>query len=298
MSSEIYPNLFVLGAPKCGTTSVANWLRQHGEVFVPTSKEPHHFNVDHNFLVYKDEKDYLDLYRNANKQYACDASVWYLYSKVAITNILHKRPDSKFIVCLRNPMDMALSLFLEQRYATNEHIADYFEAWKSSNDRRQGLKVSKWCREPLHLDYQSACLLGNQVSRLLASVERDNVHFVFLDDLKKSPQQELSKILRFLGLDYDNTVELTVANIAKTVKYKHIKRFVRLLGALRQFIPIKTKLGILNYFNKVNQTKLKSKPQLTDAQSLEISQFYRDDIEHLSKLTGKDLSSWVAFKND
>ena len=43
----IRPNFFILGAPKCGTTSVAAWLSEHQEVYMSPTKEPHFFNTDH-----------------------------------------------------------------------------------------------------------------------------------------------------------------------------------------------------------------------------------------------------------
>ena len=49
MSDKRKPNFFILGAPKCGTTSVAYWLRDHDNVFVSDPKEPHYFNTDSDF---------------------------------------------------------------------------------------------------------------------------------------------------------------------------------------------------------------------------------------------------------
>lgn len=38
-----WPNLFVVGAPKAGTTSLWHYLRQHPDVFMSALKEPHFF---------------------------------------------------------------------------------------------------------------------------------------------------------------------------------------------------------------------------------------------------------------
>ena len=40
------PNLFLIGAPKCGTTSLASYLSDHPQIFVSDPKEPHFFNTD------------------------------------------------------------------------------------------------------------------------------------------------------------------------------------------------------------------------------------------------------------
>ena len=37
------PNFFILGAPKCGTTSLHNYLNQHPDIYMSYKKEPHYF---------------------------------------------------------------------------------------------------------------------------------------------------------------------------------------------------------------------------------------------------------------
>jgi hypothetical protein len=40
------PNFFILGAPKCGTTSLAAWLAAHPAVYMSPLKEPAYFAAD------------------------------------------------------------------------------------------------------------------------------------------------------------------------------------------------------------------------------------------------------------
>ncbi len=40
------PNFFIVGAPKCGTTALAAYLKEHPQVFFSDPKEPHYFNDD------------------------------------------------------------------------------------------------------------------------------------------------------------------------------------------------------------------------------------------------------------
>ena len=42
------PDFFIVGAPKCGTTSLYYYLRQHPQIFMPDYKEPHYFGKDLN----------------------------------------------------------------------------------------------------------------------------------------------------------------------------------------------------------------------------------------------------------
>ena len=84
------PNFFILGAPKCATTSLANWLREHPHIFVPTRKEPEFFNTDdephkHGGIANLDA--YEALFRDACEKHLAvgEGSVWYLSSSTAIS---------------------------------------------------------------------------------------------------------------------------------------------------------------------------------------------------------------------
>ena len=40
------PNFFIIGAPKCGTTSLHNYLKSHSQITMSNPKEPHYFSKD------------------------------------------------------------------------------------------------------------------------------------------------------------------------------------------------------------------------------------------------------------
>jgi hypothetical protein len=77
---EKIPNLFIVGAPKCGTTSLHYWLSQHPEIFMSEPKEPKFFCTDFhrkadnshhkkvNKFKYRDLRDYLDIFKEEKKQ--------------------------------------------------------------------------------------------------------------------------------------------------------------------------------------------------------------------------------------
>ena len=85
MAQNYKPDFFIVGAPKCGTTSLYYYLRQHPQIFMPDYKEPHFFGKDLNKIsdefIY-DEIKYLDLFKDAKPdQKIGEASTFYLYSK-------------------------------------------------------------------------------------------------------------------------------------------------------------------------------------------------------------------------
>ncbi len=80
------PNFFIVGAPKCGTASMVEYLRQHPDVFMPRG-EPHFFGSDiHIKRLMK--KDYLDCFSEAkDEKRVGEKSNGYLRSKKAAKEI-------------------------------------------------------------------------------------------------------------------------------------------------------------------------------------------------------------------
>src|SRR4051812_29453240 len=108
MPSSRMPDFFIVGAPKCGTTALYEYLASHPYVFMPKTKDPHFFCEDMVGSRHAaDLKDYLALFSDAGPdQIVGEASVWYLFSEVAISKIFALRPDAKFIVMLRDPVEV------------------------------------------------------------------------------------------------------------------------------------------------------------------------------------------------
>ncbi|MBA2556652.1 MAG: hypothetical protein H0V12_04785, partial [Chloroflexi bacterium] len=145
------PDFFIPGAPKSGTSSMYEYLRQHPEIYLPSLKEPRHFCPDQDsgsdrdglFFV-RDRDEYLALYAGVRGEKRIgDASVQYLYSRVAAERIREFNPDARFIVMLRNPVHMAYSLHGQRLAGGGEDIEDFGEALEAEADRREGRRLPK-----------------------------------------------------------------------------------------------------------------------------------------------------------
>ena len=125
------PDFFIVGAPKCGTTALAEYLRQHPDVFFSDPKEPCYFCNDFPRKRYvESESDYTALFRKAKSgSILGEGSVWYLYSECAIENIYQFNPNAKIIAMIRNPVDLVYSLHSQLVYSGEETISDFEEAW-------------------------------------------------------------------------------------------------------------------------------------------------------------------------
>lgn len=110
-----HPNLFVIGAPKCGTTAVHAALDASPGVFMSPVKEPGFFNSDHNYAQGLDH--YLRAYfaEAPHSQIVGESTPWYLYSSTAPGRIRDAFGSSvTIVILLRDPTARALSMFRDQ----------------------------------------------------------------------------------------------------------------------------------------------------------------------------------------
>ena len=288
------PNFFILGAPKCGTTSMAAWLSEHRQVFMPVAKEPHFFNTD-------DRQDvatldaYKALFADATPGHRAigEASVWYLSSSVAVTNILRLCPDARFLVMLRNPVEMAPALHTEMVISGQENVRDFLTAWNLQHERRQGRCVPSLSRGPRRFVYADVCALGAQMQRLLRTVPRQRVLPILLDDVIADPRREYTRTLRFLGVDEDGRTHFPIHNKARTI------RRPRLTRALYLAIQIKDRAGIrldAGVWQKVADWNVVESPRtaLPPDTAAMLRRHFTEDIGLLGELLRRDLRGWLG----
>ena len=163
------PNFFILGAPKCGTTSLAHWLALHPQIFVSPVKEPFYFNTDDQARVRFSFREYEALFAGAGAEHVAvgEASTWYLHSAVAVTAILNYSDRPKFIVMVRNPVEMAYSLHEQEIFSGQENEPIFRKAWSLQGQREKGRSIPKGCIEPKRLQYGWELSLGTHLQRVL-----------------------------------------------------------------------------------------------------------------------------------
>lgn len=279
------PNLFIVGAPKCGTTSLAAWLAEHPQVFMCRPKEPAYFNHDHPKARNESLNVYESYFADAKEEHRVigEASTAYLRSLVAVREIVSYSPNAKFIVGLRNPVEMALSWHAQSVYECYEDVESFSEAWDLQEKRRSGLCVPPLCRDVSGLIYGDVCRLGAQVARLLSIVSRERVHFYSLENMRQFPLQTWRGICSFLDIDGSGRSEFPILN-----ERKHVPLAVRL--AARTYGDVKRMLGLSKYETGI-MSKLKFRKAPTrsiDEKTIErLDDFFRLDTLLLTELIGE-----------
>lgn len=288
------PNFFIIGAPKCGTTSLAAWLSEHPQIFMSPVKEVHHFITDENRSTFRSLQEYEQLFIKANESHKAvgEASVWYLYSNDAVQNIERYAANARYIVCLRNPVEMAYSLHEQQLVNGNEHITEFAKAWSLNNARLRSESVNRWCHAPRHLAYGTACQLGQQLERLYTRIPRERVLPILLDDMKLNPRTEYLKVLDFLGVDDDARTDFPVHNPAKALRSPWVRKMIKTLGHMKRSVGLEHGFGILRAVNRAN-IRYRARSPMTKAMSQTLESYFLEDIQKLGRLINRDLSYWL-----
>lgn len=293
------PDFFIIGAPKCGTTSLAAWLAEHPQIYMSPAKEPHHFNTDHKHVIVKDRRDYERLFEKANDQHHAvgEASVWYLYSQEAVSNIESYVTNARYVVCLRNPIEMVYSLHEQLIVAGYENEQNFEAAWFLQDERMQGKLIPALCREPDFLNYGAVCSLGAQLERLYAYVPRDRVLPLLLDDIRHDPRAAYLRVLEFLNAEGDERSDFSVRNPAKTLRAPGVMKLVRLMGGLKRSLGLRHSLGVLNAINRKN-IRYRARAPMPVAMVPILEDYFREDVQKLGRLIDRDLSHWLDNAQD
>lgn len=297
------PNLFIVGAPKCGTTAWYEYLRQHPDIFFPEEKEPHYFAADlPGFQTVKSETDYLELYASANTPVLGDASVFHLYSTTAAERIAAFNPDARILIFVRDQETFLPSLHQQLLYTLDENVEDFEIAWRASG-KRSPSDVPPTCREPRLLDYAAVGRFDEQVQRYFASFHEDRIRVVRFEQWTANPRETYMDILRFLEVADDRRHSFPRVNAAKFNRWAMLARLSHRPPAwLRRMIALLHKssgretFGIGARIIAANrQTGYRS--PIDAALRREIAHFYSDSNGRLAALTERAALSRSAGKS-
>lgn len=288
------PDFFIPGAPKCGTTALARWLAEHPCVYFSPRKEPHFFNRD-SMPATPALAEYQALFRGADDRHKAvgEGSTHYLYSRAAIPRILEYAPAARFIVCLRNPLDMAPALHNECLSQGWETVPSFEAAWRLQARRRAGHDIPATVRgDPARILYGPYCRLGEQLERLYGWVDRERVLTMLLEDLRSDPAAEYRRALEFLGLPDDGRRDFPVVNAATRVRSLTLARLVRRAAMVRNAVGLRGDWGVAKAVRRLN-TRPYDSAVLRPAMRDELRDYFRDDIRRLGDLLERDLSAWL-----
>ena len=299
VKNGIRPNFFIIGAPKCGTTALSEYLRTHPNVFFSDLKEPRFFSDDFQGRLICDIDKYMKLFQSANPQQhkaIGEGTPIYLFSNNALTNIQSFQPNAKYITMIRNPVNLVISLHAQNIISGVEDIESFIMVWHLEKERKRGRHIPLSCPDPKYLYYSEWGKLGTQLQRVFDTVPSEQVEIILFDDFIYDTRSVYQKVLNFLELPDDGRQEFPRVNERRQIKNLAIHQVLSTLA--RFWLPAKRVLtggkgfGLVNYIvEKWNSTTIDK--QINPEMYSMLVHFYKDEILFLEELLGRDLSNWM-----
>jgi hypothetical protein len=294
------PNFLIIGAAKCGTTSLYHYLRQHPQVFMSPVKEPRFFAFDgtrpdfrgpHDELLRNEStvwrfEDYVALFAGAGDALAVgEASPWYLNSERAAERIRARVPGARLVAVLRDPAERAYSEYLMQVRDGRETVS-FEEALRAEPGRiREGWSTGH---------YRERGRYFAQLQRYFERFERERMRVYLYEDLARDPRCLLRDLFGFLGVDPAFEPDLTRRyNVSGTYRNPLWRllwtRSAPLREAFRPFLPPGLRHAVGAFFT----TRRMHRPALPAHLRADLVASLRDDMLRLQEALGRDLSAWL-----
>jgi hypothetical protein len=287
---------------------MAEYLSQHQEIFM-AKKEMHYFGSDLQFgsqIYCRDREAYLKEFAGWNGQaQAGEASVWYLFSKKAATEIKAFNPKARIIIMLREPTEMLYSLYSQFRLDGNEHLPTFAEALAAEGDRQVGQRITRQTYFRQGLAYRAVATYSEQIRRYIDTFGREQVHVVLYDDFAADTAASYRDVLNFLGVNSTPIKKsFHVINPSQKVKSPLLRAMMSdplVRGtaiATRSWLPRPFFAALQKIETHLMQFNIRpaKRPQLDTALRARLQQEFRPEVARLGELLGRDISGWSKME--
>jgi len=275
------PNLIIIGAQKCGTTSMHYYLSYHPQITMSREKELNFFIQERNW--HKGIEWYKSNF-NSEAKVRGETSPNYTNfpSWSGVPERMHSVvPETRLIYIVRDPIDRIIAHYIHY-YAEGLEHRKLSDALKDFNNN---IYV---CRSKYYM----------QLEQYLNYFSKSNILITTLEDLYSHRLQTLQEVFRFLDVD-DSFYNRKFFKIKHKSNYKRRKN---LIGLAISQIPginiverlpfdIREKVKTLIYFPFSHKIEL---PVLENNLRQELIDYLRDDINCLREFTCYNFESWCV----
>ncbi|MGH2952439.1 MAG: sulfotransferase [Solirubrobacterales bacterium] len=299
--TPVGPDFLLIGAPKCGTTAMADFLGQHPEIGMCPHKESHHFATDLYPRMWvkpgarpPTRDEYLGYFEGLEgRRRRGEASVWYLYSSTAAREIKEFCPEADILVMLRNPVEMLPSLHSQFVFVGLEPEPDFERALALDDEReRAGTPPGFPPRS-----YRSAVRYGEQLRRYLDLFGRERVHAIVYDRFRDDTAGAFRDTCAVLGVDSSFSPAFEVVNPNKRPRSRAMSRLIgrppqpfrRMMHAVSSQEWRRRGGAVLRRWN----TRFEERPPVAPAVIEPLRPLIAEQVGELRALLGIDLDAWL-----
>ncbi len=275
------PNLIIIGAQKCATTSLHYYLDLHPQISMSRAKELNFFILEYN--RYRDIEWYTSCFTNKTKicgESSPNYTAYPIFSGVP-ERMYSVLPEVKLIYVLRNPVERIISQYVHY-YASeieNRNISDALADLSNDN--------VYLCRSKYFM----------QLEQFLNFYPETSILIITMEELYSHRQQTLQRIFRFLNVD-DSFFSSRVFHKHKSISKRRKNRIGLFLkqtvgkNIVYKLSPeIREKANTLIYYPFSRNIK---RPTLNESIRQRLIDKLKDDINCLRQFTGNDFMEWSS----
>lgn len=296
------PDFIIMGAPKCGTTSIANYLNDHPQICLSSLKEPNVL-MDQDSIYYEARRPnynsvgldcYDALFQACSPEQLCfESSVNNMYQKTALAAIAAMPQTPQLFFVLRSPIERVYSMFQFAKNNVSRISKDF-----SFSEFIQMIETD----DPLLRDKPSlryAIDESRYINYILPFKERfpEHVQVYLFEDLQKNNREFMQRFASRLGVsaDFYATYQFEHHNETYQVGNQIIHRLWRFARdrVYKRLVPRDQGTSLGAFYRKFNTQKLQQKTQ-DDRQLLQAYKgLFTEDNAHLAQFFQLDLSAWA-----
>ncbi|HCX45158.1 TPA: hypothetical protein DGT35_00990 [Patescibacteria group bacterium] len=271
------PDFIGIGAMKAGTTWLYQCLSEHPEIFL-IEKE---FNFFSNKKKWLEGFDWYEKQLENSKKVTGEFSVVYLPNPHAHLRIHNRYPNTKLIVCLRNPADRTFSHYL---HGTKSGFINKL------------ISFSEAVKQFPHLT-QTSCY-STFIKKYLKYFSPQQMLFLIYEDSLKDPLQYVQSVYRFLEVDDQFVPPSLEKNIFPS--YKPRFNLLEKIIYRRALVRFAKKTWLGKKMGRVTSQLLfnfnKEQVSLSDADRDKMEKYFYSEIKELESLIGRPLTQWLRYE--
>ncbi len=301
MPPTVSPNFLVIGAPRSGTTSLCQYLKQHPDVYLSPKKEPKFFAFGEGdiaalagpgarFLAdttIATMEEYCRIFEGAgDRKTIGEASPRYLWAPGTAARIHAALPNAKLIAILRQPADRAYAGYLAARRDGREALPRFEDALREQRQREEaGWAFGVYARPSYY---------HRHLSKYFQLFCRRQIHVILFEDFRHDPRGVLRDLFRFLQIDPEVPIDVSEVHGRTGVIRNPL---LRALWRASREIPEPVRAVVSpnvrdRWMTRITRSAVK--PELSAKTRLRLTEHFRDDILSLETLLQRDLSSWLS----
>lgn len=288
------PNLFIIGAAKCGTTSLHHYLDLHPEISMSKVKEPTYFarhDPEIASWAIVDRSEYLHLFEGGTA-YRGETST--AYSRAPLVEgvpeaIAAETPEAKLIYMVGDPI-RRIEADIRQM------LSNRLGQWAFVPEDGSVTEIFGEPSDPSNRLFAQSRFMY-QLERYLGCFDPGSILIVDSDGLRNERRETMTRIFEFLGVDSGFWSEEMMIEFNKGREKKRTSDAYVRLARLK---PAKAVLSVIprsvriRFFGRVREAVGRpwSPPALDQKTREQFEELLRPEVEALRDFTGQPFEGW------